>query len=259
MDTYSMTKGVTVRGVVTGKPLDLGGSLGRNEATARGVTTLVKRFAPLAGIEVEGATVAIQGFGNAGSMAARLLSGLGARVIAVSDSRAALHAERGLDVEAAIAHKRETGSLEGFEGADAIPHAELLELECDVLIPAALENQLTADNAPRVRARLIAEAANGPTTPEADAILDANGVHVVPDILANAGGVIVSYFEWVQSLSEYFWSEGQVHERLEGKLLQAAERVLERAHGQGVTLRTASYSLAVERVANATRERGLFP
>ncbi|HEU4402887.1 MAG TPA: Glu/Leu/Phe/Val dehydrogenase [Candidatus Polarisedimenticolia bacterium] len=259
MDTYSMTKGSTQLGVVTGKPLQIGGSQGRNEATARGVQFVTREACREKKIVLKGARVAVQGFGNAGSIAARLLSEDGAKIIAVSDSSGGILSGNGLDIKAVLAHKEKTGTLRGFPGADGISNERLLELECDVLVPAALENQITLENAGRVRAKIVAEAANGPTTPGADEVLHKNGVFLIPDILANAGGVTVSYFEWVQSLQSFFWEEGQVNQHLEKVMTRAFAEVLAIARKYNVHMRTAAYILAVGRVAEATRIRGIYP
>jgi glutamate dehydrogenase (NAD(P)+) len=259
MDTYSMTAGETVLGVVTGKPLPIGGSQGRNEATARGCQFVVREACKEKKITLRGARVAVQGFGNAGSIAARLLHEDGATIIAVSDSSGGIHNDKGLDIAAVEAHKGRTGSLKGYAEAGAISNEKLLELECEVLVPAALENQITAENAPRVKAKIVAEAANGPTTPTADDILHKNGVFLIPDILANAGGVTVSYFEWVQSLQSFFWEEKQVNEHLEKIMIRSFHEVLAIAKKFDVHMRTAAYILAVGRVAEATRIRGIYP
>ena len=259
MDTYSMTRGMTVRGVVTGKPIDLGGSLGRNEATARGVAILVRHMAPAYGMSLDHATIAVQGYGNAGSIASTLLADLGGTIVAVSDSQGGIYNEHGLDIPAVREHKQREGTVTTYPEAQPISNKELLEIQCDILVPAALENQIDADNADRIKARLIAEAANGPLTPEADNILRDKGVIVIPDILANAGGVIVSYFEWVQSLQEFFWTEQEVIDRLQAKALEAGEAVMAKAKEENCDLRTAAYMIAVRRVATATQERGLFP
>ena len=259
MDTYSMTAGETVLGVVTGKPLPIGGSQGRNEATARGCQFVVREACKEKKIALKGAKVAVQGFGNAGSIAARLLHEDGVKIIACSDSHGGIHNPRGLDIAAVEAHKGRTGSLKGYAEADPISNERLLELECDVLVPAALENQITAENAARVKAKIVAEAANGPTTPTADAILSRNGVFLIPDILANAGGVTVSYFEWVQSLQSFFWEEKQVNEHLEKIMTRSFHEVLAIAKKHGVHMRTAAYILGVGRVAEATRIRGIYP
>jgi len=222
MDTYSMQRGHPVPAVVTGKPVAVGGSLGRLEATGRGVVVTTREALVQVGRPLEGARVAVQGFGNVGSVAAVLLHAAGARIVAASDSSGATLNPHGLDPGALLRHKRESGRLVDYPGGEPIDNAALLATDCDVLIPAALEQQITAANAERVRARLVVEGANGPTTPEADQILEAAGVVVVPDILANAGGVVVSYFEWVQDLQAFFWSEPEINERLERLLVQAS-------------------------------------
>jgi glutamate dehydrogenase (NAD(P)+) len=259
MDTYSMTRGHSSLGVVTGKPVPLGGSRGRHEATARGALFCIREACSVIKRPLRGATVAVQGFGNAGAIAARLLAEDGARVIAVSDSRGGLYVSRGLDMKALLAHKEQTGSVTGFKGADHISNQELLEVKCDVLVPAALENQITLKNASRVRARVIAEAANGPTTPGADRVLKDHGVFVIPDILCNAGGVTVSYFEWAQNMQGFFWDEAAVNGQLERFMVRAFHEVLEATRRHKVDMRTGAYVLAVGRVAEATRVRGLFP
>jgi len=259
MDTYSMTVGSTQLGVVTGKPLQIGGSQGRHEATARGCQFVIREACREKTIPLKSMRVAVQGFGNAGSIAARLLSEDGARVIAVSDSSGGIQNPKGLDINAVQAHKDATGSLRGYREAEPISNEKLLELECEVLVPAALENQITQENAPRIRAKIVAEAANGPTTPGADEILHANGIFLIPDILANAGGVTVSYFEWVQSLQAFFWEENQVNHHLEKVMTRAFNEVLAIARKFDVHMRTAAYILAVGRVAEATRIRGIYP
>lgn len=259
MDTISMIHGHTELGVVTGKPVELGGSRGRNEATARGCLYVVREACNVRGLKLEGARVAVQGFGNAGSIAARLLHEDGARVIAASDSHSGIYNTRGLDPAAVIEHKQKAGTLQGFSNAESISNAELLEIDCDILIPAALENQITRDNAARVKASIIAEAANGPTTPDADDILFENGKCVIPDILANAGGVSVSYFEWVQDMYGFFWPEAKVNDVLQQTMVNAFHDVRTLAEKHKAYLRTAAYMLAVGRVANATRVRGIFP
>ncbi|HZM71092.1 MAG TPA: Glu/Leu/Phe/Val dehydrogenase, partial [Candidatus Cryosericum sp.] len=245
MDTYSMTAGETVLGVVTGKPLPVGGSQGRNEATARGCQYVIREACKERSISLKGAKVAVQGFGNAGSIAARLLSEDGAFIIAVSDSGGGLYNSKGLNMSQVLAHKAKTGALKGFAEADRISNEKLLELECDVLVPAALENQITQENASRIRAQIVAEAANGPTTPGADTILHKNGIFLIPDILANAGGVTVSYFEWVQSLQSFFWEETQVNQHLEKIMTRSFQEVLAIAKKYNVHMRTAAYILAV--------------
>ncbi|HEU4672098.1 MAG TPA: Glu/Leu/Phe/Val dehydrogenase [Candidatus Limnocylindrales bacterium] len=259
MDTYSMHQGYTVPGVVTGKPISLGGSEGRNEATARGAVFCIVEAARHLGMDLRGARVVVQGFGNAGSIAAKLMQGEGSTVIAVSDSTAAIHNPNGLDVDRVVSWKQEHGSVRGFPGSTEISNGQLLELDCDVLIPAALEGQITGANAGNVRAKIVAEAANGPTTPEADEILHANGVFLIPDILCNAGGVTVSYFEWVQDLNRDHWSESIVNEKLREIMVRAFGEVRDIAGRESCDNRTAAYLLAVKRVADATALRGLYP
>jgi glutamate dehydrogenase/leucine dehydrogenase len=259
MDTYSMHQGYTVPGVVTGKPISLGGSEGRNEATARGTVFCIIEAARHLGIELDKAKVAIQGFGNAGAIAARLIAEEGSTVVAVSDSTGGIHAPAGLDINKVVAWKQEHGTVQGFPGATDISNGAVLEVECDILIPAALENQITSRNAGNIKARLIAEAANGPTTPEADEILYKNGVFMIPDILCNAGGVTVSYFEWVQDLNRDHWSETVVNEKLRAIMVRAFGETLEMMQREQVNMRTAAYLLAVKRVADAMDMRGLYP
>ncbi|HEX6736920.1 MAG TPA: Glu/Leu/Phe/Val dehydrogenase [Vicinamibacteria bacterium] len=259
MDTYSMTMGHSSLSVVTGKPIPLGGSLGRHEATARGAQFCVREACAVLKKPVKGTTVAVQGYGNAGGILARLLHDDGARIVAVSDSKGGLYASRGLDPRQVMEHKQRTGSVVGFRGAERITNEELLEVKCDVLAPSALESQITQRNASRVRARIVAEAANGPTTPGADRILKDHGVFVIPDILCNAGGVTVSYFEWAQDLQGFFWDESDVNRQLEKFMRRAFQEVFEASKRYKTDMRTAAYILAVGRVAEATRVRGLFP
>lgn len=259
MDTYSMHKGYSVPGVVTGKPISIGGSLGRNEATARGCVFTIQEAAARLGLELSRATAVVQGYGNAGSIAAMLLHELGVRILAVSDSRGGAFNPKGIDPVKALDHKGKTGSVATFPDADRISNEDLLEVPCDILIPAALEGVITKQNAPRIKARIMAEAANGPTTPEADPILFANNVFVIPDILANAGGVTVSYFEWVQNLEMLHWSEDDVNRRLQHIMTRSFQEVREVAAREGVDMRTAAYILAVGRVAEATLVRGVYP
>ena len=259
MDTVSMAKGYSVPAVVTGKPIAIGGSKGRSSATGRGVAVVTALACERLGKRPVGTTVAVQGFGNAGQWAARLLDERGFTIVAVSDSRDGITNAAGIDVGAAIEHKQRTGVVRGLPGTSSLSNAELLELSVDVLIPAALENQLTPDNAPRVRARLVVEAANGPTTPDADAILERRGVTVIPDILANAGGVIVSYFEWVQDLQSFFWEEAEINKRLEAVMTQAFTETWAKSDELKVSLRKGAYAVAVDRVAEAMRERGIYP
>lgn len=259
MDTYSQQLGYAVPAVVTGKPIELGGSPGRREATGRGLVYLVEEAAKQIGMDLEGASVAIQGFGNVGSNAAHFMQELGARIVAVSDVATGVHASHGLDLESVQAHIRENRSLLGYPHADAITNEELLELPCDILIPAAIENQLTAENAERVRCRLLAEGANGPTTLEADQILGDRGVFILPDILGNAGGVIVSYFEWVQGLQNLMWTLQEVNQRLRRVLVNAFDRTLARSRSEGIDMRGAALIEGIERVTQAMLSRGLFP
>ena len=258
-DTFSMNKGHSVLGVVTGKPLTIGGSLGREEATARGALFIIADALGEENRGLDGLRVAIQGFGNVGKNLARLLHQEGAKIIAVSDSATGLHAPNGLDIPSVLAHKAEHGTLEGFSGADAITNDELLLLECDVLAPCALEQVIRGDNAARVKAQIVCEGANGPVTPEADHILEDNGVLVLPDVLANAGGVVVSYFEWVQGLQEYFWKEEEVNARLDDIVTKAFRETWQTREQHGTSMRLAAYGLAVKRVAEATVTRGLYP
>jgi glutamate dehydrogenase (NAD(P)+) len=259
MDTISMFHGHTELGVVTGKPISLGGSKGRHEATARGVQVATRAACELKRIPLQGAKVVVQGFGNAGSIAARLLHEDGATVIAASDSKGGLYNTRGIDPVAALAYKEQSGSLEGFPGCDRITNQELLELKCEVLVPAALENTITLDNADKIHASIVSEAANGPTTPASDKILHEKGIFVIPDILCNAGGVTVSYFEWVQDLYAFFWTEAEVNRYLERTMTSAFKDVYATAEQYHVDMRTGAYILAVARVAEATRVRGIFP
>ena len=259
MDTYSMTMGYSSLGVVTGKPIPLGGSAGRNEATARGALFCIREACAVLKKPVRGATVAVQGYGNAGGILARLLHADGARVVAVSDSKGGVYQSRGLDPAQVDEHKLRTGSVVGFKSAERITNEELIEVKCDVLAPAALENQITLRNASHVRARVVAEAANGPTTPGADRVLRDHGVFVIPDVLCNAGGVTVSYFEWAQNMQGYFWDEAAVNRELERFMKRAFHEVHELSKRHKLDMRTAAYVLAVGRVAEATRVRGLFP
>ncbi|MGA1195510.1 MAG: Glu/Leu/Phe/Val family dehydrogenase [Candidatus Latescibacterota bacterium] len=259
MDTYSMNVGHSVPSVVTGKPITLGGSKGREDATGRGCVFTILELLKRTNRSLDGLRVAVQGFGNVGGTAARLIQQEGAKVVAVSDYKGGIYRESGLDIPSVILHAKEAGQVGGFEDADLVTNAELLELECDVLIPAALGNQITVVNADRIRAQIVAEGANGPTTPEADQILQARGISVIPDILANAGGVTVSYFEWVQGLMEFFWSEVEVHQRLNRIMTQAFENTWQMAQKENVDLRTAAYMLAVARVAEAGTLSGVYP
>jgi glutamate dehydrogenase (NAD(P)+) len=259
MDTFSMIRGYSVPGVVTGKPIAIGGSLGRDKATARGCMFVVDEALKELGITQTGARVAIQGFGNAGLHAAELMQDAGYTIVAVSDSHGGIANDKGLDVKKLIAYKSETGSVTGFSGGDAASNKDVLEYPCDVLVPAALEKVITAENAPRIKAKIIAEAANGPTLPEADEILFDRGIMVLPDILANAGGVTVSYFEWVQNLQENFWEETEVNERLKRMMVRAFRDTYDRAKQHKINMRRGAYVLAVGRVAEATMLRGVYP
>jgi glutamate dehydrogenase (NAD(P)+) len=258
MDTFSMKKGYVEPGVVTGKPVALGGSGGRLEATGRGLLFITRETLKRIGREMAESTIAIQGFGNVGSNAARLLHADGARVVAVSDVSGAIYDPHGLDLPRVAAYYRETGQLRGFPGTQLLDNQALLRLPVDVLLPAAMEGQITADNAAEVQAQIIVEGANGPTTPEADVILGHRGVQLVPDILANAGGVVVSYFEWVQDRYGYFWKEAEVNERLEEKMVAAFDAVWQTKERFEVDARTAAYILAVDRIIEARSLRGLY-
>ncbi|MGI9145761.1 MAG: Glu/Leu/Phe/Val family dehydrogenase [Chloroflexota bacterium] len=259
MDTYSMHRGYSVTGVVTGKPVSIGGSEGRQDATGRGVVYTIQEAAKAVDVDLNGAHVVVQGFGNAGESAARFMGELGAKVVAVSDSRGGVFNGDGLDLSLVTRHKQETGSVIGTPRTRPVTNAELLKLECDILIPAALEGAITERNAQRIRARIIAEAANGPTTPEADTILGERGVMVIPDVLCNAGGVTVSYFEWVQDREEFFWSIDEINARLRRIMVRGFEDVHRTAVEHDVDLRLAAYMLSVSRVAEATLTRGFYP
>ena len=259
MDTISMIRGHTELGVVTGKPISLGGSQGRNEATARGCLYALREACHVKGLSLKGARIAVHGFGNAGSHIARLVAADGARVIAVADSRSGVYTESGIDVQAALRHKAETKALRGLANTKEISPEDLLALDCDILLPSALENTITLANVGRVRTKIIAELANGPVTPGADRVLAGQGVLLVPDILANAGGVTVSYYEWVQDLYSYFWSESEINQRLEQTMRTAFREVYETGERYKTEMRTAAYILAIERVAEATSVRGIFP
>ena len=259
MDTYSMAKGHTVPAVVTGKPIAVGGSEGRVEATGRGVVTVAREVLLADGSQVPGSTVAVQGFGNVGSVAALLFHRAGAKVVAVSDVNGAILNRAGFDVHDLLRYSRERGSVVGYPESEPLDPAALLTLDVDVLVPAALQNQITSRNAADVRARYVIEGANGPTTPQADLILAANGVKVVPDVLANAGGVTVSYFEWVQGLQAFFWTEAEVNSKLEQILVRAFSQVQQAAKRHNCDLRTAAYIVGVSRVAEATLARGIYP
>jgi glutamate dehydrogenase (NAD(P)+) len=258
MDTYSMHQRHPVTAVVTGKPVEMGGSLGRREATGRGCMIATREALKHLGLPVKGARVAVQGFGNVGSVAAQLLEREGLSIVAISDVSAAIYHPQGINVADALEWVRQHRFLQGFPGAEPIPQDELFTLDADVLLPAAVENAITRKNAPRVKARVICEGANGPTTAGADRILEERGTFVIPDILANAGGVTVSYFEWVQDRQAYFWDEASVNERLEGVMTRAFRDVLSVAQRHGVNMRIAAYMLAIERVAAVHRLRGLY-
>lgn len=259
MDTYSMNVGFAVPEVVTGKPVSIGGSYGREEATGRGCMFTCLDAIKHLKLDIDDCTVAIQGFGNAGSVVAKLLFENGLKIVAVSDSQGGIYNSNGLNPFEVIKHKKDTGTVKGFRNSDSITNEEILALNTTVLVPAALENQITEKNADRVKAKIIIEAANGPTTPEADKILYSNGVFVVPDILANAGGVVVSYFEWVQGLSAFFWSEREVNLKLRDIIERSFKEVLSISQDKKVNMRLAAYVLAVNRVAEATRLRGIYP
>jgi glutamate dehydrogenase (NAD(P)+) len=259
MDTISMVRGHTELGVVTGKPLSLGGSQGRHEATARGALYALREACKVRGVDLKGARVAVQGFGNAGSIIARLAAEDGACVIAACDSRSGVYAAAGLDIQAALKHKEATGGLYGLPHAKELAPNDVLELDCDILCPSALENSITMANVGRVKAKIIAELANGPTTPGADRVLDDEDVFLIPDILANAGGVTVSYYEWVQDQYSFFWSESRINQTLEQTIGDAFHKVHQTAQRYGVDMRTGAYILAIDRVAEATRVRGIFP
>jgi glutamate dehydrogenase (NAD(P)+) len=258
-DTYSMNKGHSVLGVVTGKPLNVGGSLGRLEATAHGALYCLREATKKKGQSLSNLRVAIQGFGNVGSYLARFVAEDGATVVAVSDSSGGVYNPNGIDVKNALAHKQETGRLEGLNDTEPISNEELLFVDCDVLAPCALEQVITSQNADKVKAMVIVEGANGPTTPGADEILEDRGVLVLPDVLANAGGVVVSYFEWVQGLQEYFWKEDEVNQRLNDITSRAFHETWATYESRDTTMRMAAYGLAVQRVSEATMTRGLYP
>ncbi len=259
MDTYSMHHGYSVPAVVTGKPISIGGSEGRNEATGRGVMIVTMEALKHLGIQASEATVAVQGFGNVGSHSARLLANQGTKVIAVSDVTGGIHNPNGLNIPDVLRYVEEHGGVKGFPHADAITNDQLLEMPVTVLVPAALENQITAENAPRVKAKIVTEGANGPTTPEADDILHRNGTFLIPDILANAGGVTVSYFEWVQDLQQFFWSENEINDRLDAIMRDAFQRVLRAKEAHDVDMRLAAYIIAVKTVSDATAARSIYP
>jgi glutamate dehydrogenase (NAD(P)+) len=259
MDTYSMTQGRSVPGVVTGKPIIIGGSAGRREATGRGIVYVLYQAARMLGQELRGKKVVVQGFGNVGGVAARLLWREGAVIAGVSDVKGGIWKPDGIDIRQLEAHIAESGSVVGFPDSDPLTNAEIIEQPCDVLVPAAIGSQLHQGNADRVKASIVAEGANGPTTPEADAILRDHGVTVIPDILANAGGVVVSYFEWVQGLQYYFWRESEITSRLQEVMTRAFNRVWSLATKEGTDLRTAALMEGIRRVAEGYRVRGLYP
>ena len=259
MDTISMMTGGAQLGIVTGKPIALGGSLGRAEATARGCQFTIREACKVLGIDLKGARVAVQGFGNAGSIAARLLHEDGAKIVAVTDTKGGIFNPNGFDPAAALKHKVETGSVIGFKDTEFISNADVLTVDCEILVPAALENQINLENAHLIKARIVAEAANGPVTPGADRVLFDKGIFDIPDILANAGGVTVSYFEWVQDQYGFFWTDKEVNQYLEKTMVNAFHEVYQKAQQYKVHLRTGAYCLAVSRVAEATRVRGIFP
>ena len=259
MDTYSMNTGSTATGVVTGKPVDLGGSLGRREATGRGVFTVGTEAARHIGLDIATSRVAVQGFGNVGGVAGKLFSEAGARIVAVQDHGGTIYREAGLDVPALLAHVASTGSVAGFAGTEVIANALFWEVDCDILIPAALEQQITAANAGRIKARMVIEGANGPTTPAADDILQERNILVLPDVIANAGGVTVSYFEWVQDFSSFFWDEDEINARLVKIMRTAFAGIWQVAQEKKVSLRTATFIVACERILHTRELRGLYP
>jgi glutamate dehydrogenase (NAD(P)+) len=259
MDTYSMNQGQTATGVVTGKPITLGGSLGRREATGRGVFVVGCEAARRTGLSIEGARIAVQGFGNVGGIAARLFQEAGAKIVAVQDHTGTLHKSTGIDAGALLEHVAKTGGVGGFREADVIANDDFWSIESDILIPAALENQITEKNAPKIRTKIIVEGANGPTTTAADDILHDKGILVIPDVVANAGGVTVSYFEWVQDFSSFFWTEDEINERLERVMREAFAAVWQVADEQNVSVRTAAFIVACKRILMAREMRGLYP
>jgi glutamate dehydrogenase (NAD(P)+) len=259
MDTYSMHRGYSTPAVVTGKPVPIGGSLGRVEATGRGCAIAVREAARRMGLKLDGAAVVVQGFGNVGSVAAYLLADMGCKIVAVSDTGGGIYSPKGLDPRRVLEHKQRTGSVKGYPGTDAVTNQELLELPCDILVPSALEGQINGENAPRIKAKLLVEGANGPTTLDGDAVLDERRIVVVPDILANAGGVIVSYFEWVQGLQQFFWTEEEVNQNLERIMVRAFGQVWQVSEDRKVNLRTAAMIRAIDRVAEAVFLRGIYP
>ena len=258
MDTYSMHVGHTATAVVTGKPIEMGGSLGRREATGRGIMIVTREAAKHLGLQIKGATVAVQGFGNVGSVSVDLLARIGAKIVAVTDWKGGVQNEKGLDVTKMIEYAKQHRSIDGFPGGEPIDNDKLFGLPVEILIPAALENQITLENAPKIKAKIVAEGANGPTTPEAHKYLHEHGVFVIPDILANSGGVTTSYFEWVQDRYGYFWEEDEVNERLEKKMCEAFNDVLATSLRYKTDLRTGAYIVAINRVATVTKMRGMY-
>jgi glutamate dehydrogenase (NAD(P)+) len=258
MDTYSMHVGHTATAVVTGKPVEMGGSLGRREATGRGVMIVTREAAKHLGFDIKGATVAVQGFGNVGSVSADLISRLGAKIVAVTDWKGGVYNEKGLDIAKMLDFARQHKTIDGFPGGQSLDNDELFGLDVDVLVPAALENQITLENAQSIRAKVVAEGANGPTTPDAHRHLHERGIFVIPDILANAGGVTTSYFEWVQDRHGYFWTEDEVNNRLEAKMTEAFTAVLQNSLKYKTDMRTAAYIVAINRVATVTKMRGMY-
>jgi len=258
METYSMNQGQTATGVVTGKPITLGGSLGRREATGRGVFVVGCEAARRIGMDIEGARIAVQGFGNVGGVSAQLLAEQGAKIVAVTDWKGGVINPKGLDVGKLLAHVQQHRTVDGFPGGDPLAADKLWGLDVEVLLPAALENQITMENAPQIKAKIVMEGANGPTTPDAHRHLHDRGVFVVPDILANSAGVVTSYFEWVQDRYGYFWTEQEVNERLERKMCEAFDDVLQMAKKYNVDMRKAAYVVAINRVATVTRMRGMY-
>lgn len=258
MDTYSMKMGVSTTAVVTGKPIAMGGSLGRREATGRGVMITVREACKHLGIDITKATVAVQGFGNVGSVSADLINKIGGKIVAVTDWKGGVHNAKGLDIPKLIEWTAQHKTVAGFPGADALDPSKIFELDVDIFVPAALENQITDETAPKIKAKIIAEGANGPTTPDAHQALHRRGVFVIPDILANAGGVTTSYFEWVQDRYGYFWEEDEVNARLEKKMVEAFNNTLQTALKHKTDMRTAAYVVAINRVATVTRLRGMY-
>ena len=259
MDTYSMNTGATATGVVTGKPIELGGSLGRVAATGRGVFVVGREAMRRLNIDMEGARVGVQGFGNVGSIAAKLFAANGAKIVVVQDHTGTIHNANGFDMQALLDHVAQTRGVKGFKGADAIANEDFWDIKTDVLIPAALEGQITAERAQRIQTRLVLEGANGPTTPDGEAVLADRGIVVVPDVIANAGGVTVSYFEWVQDFSSFFWTEDEINVRLDKIMIGAFKHIWETSEQHRITLRTAAFTVACTRVLQAREERGLYP